>query len=283
MLTPSIRRPPALHLGLRYPEAFGSGAGESSSPPPPPSLRGNKRKSLSSSGSAVMAAAGDGGTAAGNSGLNGVGAHGWLGEQASTPGEPFCPGLPKAISWADVARQFAPISVSEPSGGSHPLPSPMGRGDSLRASAFPTTPGPAPAVQQQQQQQPPAPAPTPVSVPAAPTAAPQSPFPAAATGGLVPVANAVLPAAGSAVAVASPMAAASPMAFGASPPPGAMVLPGVGTINNNVYGGGSVAEVLAAAVAAAAAAAAAAEAVVAAAPAIALSSSFGQGVMSSAS
>lgn len=32
--------------------------------------------------------------------------------RASSPGEVFCQGLPKAISWADVARQFTPISVS---------------------------------------------------------------------------------------------------------------------------------------------------------------------------
>ncbi|CAN0293436.1 unnamed protein product, partial [Scytosiphon promiscuus] len=44
------------------------------------------------------------------------GEHGWLGQHSSSPGEPFCAGLPKAISWADVARQFAAISVSEPSG-----------------------------------------------------------------------------------------------------------------------------------------------------------------------
>lgn len=34
------------------------------------------------------------------------------GERTISPGEPFCRGLPRAILWADVSRQFAPISVS---------------------------------------------------------------------------------------------------------------------------------------------------------------------------
>lgn len=35
------------------------------------------------------------------------------GEEGGSPMErSLCPGLPKAILWADVARQFTPISVS---------------------------------------------------------------------------------------------------------------------------------------------------------------------------
>ncbi|CAM9987498.1 unnamed protein product, partial [Ectocarpus sp. 12 AP-2014] len=116
MLTPSIRRPPSLLLGSHDPRQLGDGGGDGSAAGSAggessgSSLRGSKRKSFSSSGSLAVAV--DEAATAGEADENG-------GEEGKPPRrivlgpvERLCQGLPKAIPWADVARQFAPISVS---------------------------------------------------------------------------------------------------------------------------------------------------------------------------